>query len=338
MPRDPDLPLLISREVALAAGLTRHQVTQRLRCGRWHVVRRGWYVDSDRLADADPREQHLLRLCAALALRGDRDVASHLSAAAVLGWPAPFDGFGPVTVTSTDLQRSARRREGLVVQVATTPPSDVLVRHVDVGGERIDVRLTSPARTAADCLRHLPREDAVAVVDAAVRGGATTACEIQRVLDRQEPWPYLARGRGALELVDPRHESYLESYSFARLARAGIRSEPQVVVRDETGQFVARVDGWIGSAAVALECDGRGKYLGAADDPTDVDDVARSVRSTTRDEMRREQRLQRLGVAVVRWGTADVVRRPEQVTARIRAAVHRERGAFTGSATPTGRA
>src|SRR4051794_358056 len=117
MPSDPPLPLLFSRQQALAAGLSQHQADQRVRSGRWDVVRRGWYVDPVRFAELTEDEQHLVRLAAALRRRGERDVGSHLSAAVALGWSTPFSGPGPVTVTSTDLARSARRRGTLVVQV-----------------------------------------------------------------------------------------------------------------------------------------------------------------------------------------------------------------------------
>ena len=101
----------------------------------------------------------------------------------------------------------------------------------------------------------------MAIADAAIRAGDTSIEAVRAVLERQDPWPYLANGLQGLGLVDPRRESYLESYSLVRLAHRGIQAEPQVTIRDAEGRFVARVDGWLDEHAVALEADGTTKYL-----------------------------------------------------------------------------
>ncbi len=329
------LPLLFHREQALAAGLGRHQVAHRARTGRWVVLRRGWYCETARFDELAADDRHRLGLVATLRSRGGDHAGSHLSAALALGFPTPFAGPGPVTITSGDLRRSARRRERLVVQVATLPPRDVRQVVVRVRDESYVIPVTDAARTVADCLRHLPHEDGVAIADAAVRSGAVTVQEVAAVLDRQEPWPYLANGRSGLDRVDPRRESYLESFSLVRLAQRGIEAEPQVTITDRAGGFVARVDGWVDDAAVALEADGQAKYLLEAADPADVGSVVRSVRATLAAELERERRLRDLGVEVVRWGTAEALHRPERLAARVRAAVARgDRRQFAGSATP----
>jgi hypothetical protein len=211
---------------------------------------------------------------------------------------------------------------------------------VRAAGRRWPLKVTSPARTLADCLRHLPVEDSVAIGDAVLRSGEVDWDEVRRVLDRQEPWPYVARGREALHLLDPGRESYLESFSFVRLWQRGLEMpEPQVTIRDADGTFVARVDGWIAQGAVALEADGAGKYL--LSDADDVDartltphEIASRVRRAMAAQADRERRLVDLGVTVVRWGTAESLRRPEQLVARIRHVRQRAVRPFTGSATP----
>ena len=103
-------------------------------------------------------------------------------------------------VTSGDLDRSARRRPGLVVRVATLPERDIVQRDVLAGGRWWTLRATTAARTLADVLRHVSPADSVAIADRALRAGEVHREAVRRVLDRQEPWPYLARGRAALEL------------------------------------------------------------------------------------------------------------------------------------------
>jgi hypothetical protein len=336
--RDPSLPPVFHRRQALAAGVTPHQIAQRVRSGSWLALRRQVYTLASGFTALPARDQHVLRLVATLMTRGETHVASHLSGAVVHGWGLPHDGPGPVTITSGDLSRSARRRERLVVQVATLLPSDVRTSHVTAAGQSWLVRVTSMPRTLADCLRHLPIEDSVAIGDAVLRSGQFSWDSVCRVLDRQEPWPYLARGRQALALLDPRRESYLESFSFVRLWQRGLAMpEPQVTIRDAEGRFVARVDGWIADSAVALEADGLEKYLmgptGAVKD-SDPREIAKQVRRSVLAQSAREERLRELGVTVVRWGTADALHRPDDLVARIRRACDLAARGFTGTATP----
>ncbi|MGN6302084.1 MAG: hypothetical protein ACTHN8_13465 [Angustibacter sp.] len=338
MPMDPPLPACFDRSHAFAAGLTRHQIAQRVRSGRWHALSRDHYAVATAFDGLSDRDQHVLRLVALLDRRGPTDVASHLSGVVVHGWGLPFDGPGSPTVTSGDLRRSARRRPELVVQVATLPERDVVRREVMADGQWWSLRATTPARTLADVLRHVSPADSVAIADGALRAGEVHREAVRRVLDRQEPWPYLARGRGALELLDARRESYLESYSFVRLLDHGLpMPEPQVSLYTREGEFVARVDGWLDQHAVALEADGAAKYLlgaGGVASPSPAY-VVREVERSLRDQYDREGRLAELGVTVVRWTTAEILASPGRVAARVRAACARGRAArFRGIAVP----
>lgn len=332
MPSDPRLPPLFDRAQALASGFSRHQISQRVRGGTWNTLARGHYAVASDFDALDGRQQHLLRLVSVLERRGEADAASHLSGAVVHGWGMPFDGPGPPTITSGNLMRSARRRAELVVQVASLAERDVVVRDIHVAGQTWAVRVTSPPRTLADCLRHLPPEDSVAIADAVLRSGELHRDAVRRVLDRQATWPYLARGRAALGLIDARRESFLESYSLVRLLRYGVPlAQPQVSIYTADGEFVARVDGWLPDSAVALEADGAAKYLPAWD--AEPAELVRGVEQSLRAQYERERRLEALGVAVVRWTTAQAVRDPGRVAGRIRAACARRRAqAFTGIA------
>ena len=154
---DPDLPPVFTRTQALATGLTRHQVAFRLRAEHWHRLRPGWYCLCQAWTGADARTRHRLQTVAAVQAREDGALASHLSAACLLGWLSPLDGYGAVTLTSPHPGQPVRRRAGSVVQVATVPAGDRSQRH--------GVGVTSPARTAADLLRHESAAEAVALVD-----------------------------------------------------------------------------------------------------------------------------------------------------------------------------
>lgn len=219
-----------------------------------------------------------------------------------------------------------RRRDGLVVQVAALGPGDHDDVSVRVDGHAWSVPVTNRARTVADSLRHLELADGVPLGDSALRQGRVTYEQVAHVLARQETWPWAARGRRALALLDVRHESWLESYSFCVLHLAGLpRPEPQVTVCDRGGRFVARVDGWLDDCAVALEPDGRGKYLAdlgvlSADVESAAEQVAAGVRARLLAQNERERRLRALGIQVVRWGTREIVHHPAQVLARVAAA------------------
>jgi len=153
----------------------------------------------------------------------------------------------------------------------------------------------------------------------ALRGGATDFLAVEASLDGMRRWRGRPKANAALRLVDPRRESWLESFSFVVLHGLGIDlPTPQVEVFDEWGQFVGRVDGmWIAEGTVA-EADGQGKYLlgtpvgGGAGGK----DAARRVVA----EKCREDDLRDLGLEMVRWGAHEMRRSPDVVARRVDAA------------------
>ena len=339
MPKDPPLPPVFTRSSALAAGLSRHQVAHRARTGRWVTLGRGVYAPSDLYDVLPDRDRHRLALVGTLLARGGNEAASHLSAAVVFDMRLPLAGAGPVTLTSPDLDDCTRHSDRFVRQVATLPDRDCTDRTVSCCGASWRVPVTTPARTVADNLRHLHLPDAVALGDGALRCDTTTYEAVSEVLRRQERWPYADHGRLALPLLDPRRETWLESYSFARLHQLGIpMPEPQVTIRDEQGRFVARVDGLLEEWGVVLECDGREKYFvddlattSASTAPPTVEEAQRLMARKVESEKRREDLLRDVGTEVVRWGTAEVHRSPEAIAHRIeRAAVRAKGRTFTG--------
>jgi hypothetical protein len=204
--------------------------------------------------------------------------------------------------------------------VASLVPGDVRTR--------LGVPVTSPARTAADCLRHYPAEVSVPIADAAINRGLTTHAAVAAVLARQTTWPYATQGRSALNLVDGRRETWLESLSVVRLTYVHIPvAEPQVEVYDADGTFLGRVDlAWREKATVG-EADGRAKYslgdwsdLAVADAAQLVDARVEAGIRVVLAEKTREDALRSVGLEVVRWTTAEILRHLPDVARRIRAA------------------
>ena len=334
---DPTLPLVFTRDDALAAGMSRHQIAHRVRTGGWRALRRAAYIQERRYAALSVREQHTAAVVATLMARPEAVVASHLSAAVAYGWVLPLAGAGPVTVTDGDLEAPTRRGPNLTVQVASLPSSDVRTFRMGVAGTRWEIPTTSRSRTVADTLRHLPNADGVALADCALRGTTVSYDEVAAVLDRQSCWPYAENARRALPLVDPRRESWLESFSFVTLHQLGLpMPEPQVSLFDAQGRFVARVDGWLEDEALALESDGRAKYfLDEHPLPADVEVAADELLAVAQrrlmKEKERRDRIVDLGAELVRWGTHEMVRSPRAVLARIAAARRRgDAGRFAG--------
>ncbi|HEX8498072.1 MAG TPA: type IV toxin-antitoxin system AbiEi family antitoxin domain-containing protein [Actinomycetales bacterium] len=325
---DPDLPTVFTRAEALAAGLTRHQVERRVATGAWHQLRRGVYCRDVEMAGSDAAARHLLQVRAVLATRADDALVSHLSAACVLGWPRPLTGWGPVSLTAAPGQES-RRRDGLVVQAAT-------IRQVD-RWTRSGHPVTSAARTLADVLRHVPTPEAVAIADHALRCREVTYEQVAEVLRWQAEWPYATRAARALLMLDPRRETWLESWSVVHLHLQGLPlPDAQVDVRDDRGRFVGRLD-VLWDSGTAGESDGRLKYdlagaLGALADPeATADELLSRAQRRFDEQKRRQDRLAELGLQVVRWTTADVLHDLAGLVKRIeRHRVVAARSPFTG--------
>jgi len=317
---DAGLPIVFTTEEATAAGFGRHRVAGMVRRGAWVRLRAGTYCRGPLWAEADARLRFTLRSIAAQRCRTGATV-SHLSAAALWQWPMPLDHARAVWLTvASGGAACTRQRDDLRVEVAALPLADVVTTTA--------TRATSRARTAADCLRHLPAQDAVAIADAAGREGLSRQ-RLDEVLRRQARWPYADAARTALSLVDPRRESWLEPWSVVRLHARGVPlPEPQAHVEDARGRFVARVDWWWPDLGVVGEADGREKYRRQG--LRTPDDAERQLR----DEKEREDRLRDAGLEVVRYGTRDAVQLDDLVARWHRAAERGDPGRLRGRITP----
>jgi very-short-patch-repair endonuclease len=142
--------------------------------------------------------------------------------------------------------------------------------------------VTTPARTGFD----LARLGRIADVDALLKATAITVGDISAVAARHRAAPGLRRLEHTLALVDPGSESPKETWLRLLLQRSGLPPvQTQIEVRDEFGNFVARLDmGWP-ELKLAIEYDG---------------DQHRTERKQYVRDMRRLEELNRMGWVVIR--------------------------------------
>lgn len=225
---------LITRSQALQ-GYTAEQIRARLANGRWVRVLRGVY----RTAAAEPTAR-LLVVAAALSLGTPVTATLHTA--------AKLHGFGVLdsTITHVIADRAHLPQAGLVVHSAALDPQD----RCHTAG----VASTTAARTAIDLARTVPRLDALAVLDAALRTGRISPRTLQEQLDHQSGARGIVAARGLVDLADGRAESPMESRSRLRCHDGGLpRPALQVEVRE--GRRCYRIDLAWPAQKVGLEYD-----------------------------------------------------------------------------------
>lgn len=299
MHREPNLPLVFTREQAIRYGVSPNAITWRAAHGQWERLRRGAFCLAETFDACASEARHLLTALVSLAIEGRVEALSHLTAAVAYGWPAPLDlAEDPWFTIDPREHKPTRRRSGVVRQVASLPPGHLWSYD--------EFALTSPARTVADCLRHFAPRVSLPIADAAAAEGVDPV-SVGRVLDWQAGWPYAERGRRTAQLIDGRHESWLESQSAIAHHELGIpESLPQAAILDPRGREVARVNFLWSNFGVIGEADGWDKYESEPGSgrrsPSGLVSLA-----VLRREKEREDRLRDLGYQVVRWGTADAL-------------------------------
>ena len=280
---DPDLPALVSLPQARAKGMTKDQVRQRVRSGEWSRVGRGWYLRASSLASGDEHAAHrtthrMAAIAASLRLPGSTICGP--SAALLHG--APLSRVPACVHLIAAPGGWTGQRAGLVLHEWWLP-----VEHVDLA----PVRITTIPRTWVDLARVQGSVSGVIAGDHLLRLGAVDRAALQELIAGMAGCQLLGRAREALDLLDERRETPLESESACYFAAYGIPAPRwQVEIHDEAG-FIGRVDcTWDGGRVVG-EADGRWKYRTA-------DDVYA--------EKRREDRIRATGREVIRWGRPDL--------------------------------
>jgi very-short-patch-repair endonuclease len=167
-----------------------------------------------------------------------------LTAAELYGWWLPQEVPHPVFAT-VPIGNRYPERKGLLVYRHSGP-----IPCVAVGG----LRVTSATETLLAAARDLGLLDLVIMGDSALRSGHCTV---------EQLWVTAAkhcrgapRLRALLPLLDDRSESPWESVMRVLHTRADIRVEPQKVIYDQWGRFVARGDLWLVGTRRIHEYDG----------------------------------------------------------------------------------
>ncbi|MCX6461562.1 MAG: hypothetical protein NTZ03_14800 [Actinobacteria bacterium] len=280
---------VITRAEALASGVSPAQIRLRVESGRWTSWRPGTYVRSWALPPIDDRfererRDHVLK-AVSVALLASSATISFTSAALVHDLPL-VSGVPSETHLAVPSESWAGHRRGVHSHRLELPAMD---REVS---DKWNVAVTTASRTWGDIARTASLADALSVGDRALREGAVTREQLESVLERTEHLRGRVRAVEAFTLLDGRRETALESLSFARFIEWGI---PVPVMQHELWDdegFVGRVDFWWPEFGLVGEADGRVKYAGSPD--------------AMWHEKRRELRLQRLGLRVVRWVWIDV--------------------------------
>jgi hypothetical protein len=226
-------------------------------------------------------------------------VLSHSSAARLHELVVPGADTHVVRVTDVDQWRRGR---GYLVARAGLPPGDV-VPWLTFGA-------TSVARTLVDCAREWPLLSAVVAMDAALNSRRVRRAELLGAVHSARHRAGASDAARACGLSDGRSESPLETEGRLALLAAGLPApELQVELHDNSRRFLARVDAWYEDAAVAIEFDGRVKYL----DPRE----GRSAGEVLWQEKRREDQVRGLDVRFVRLAKEDLGARWPGVAAGI---------------------
>jgi len=275
----------------------------------------GVHTPSARLHGLGRDELHLLRVLAVRSRLHRLDVLSHWSAAALWGLPSvdPWPDAVHSTVPASSMlatTRSLRRHR------ARRGPGEVC--------ERLDLPVTSLARTIVDIATTSPFPAAVAAADAALFSVAHSAhpgqtlesfgAELNGELADLGAGPGSARARRVIDFADERADRPGESLSRVLIRSLGAPApELQFEVVGVSGRTWHTDFGWPEFGAVA-EFDGRAKYTDARylagrspaevvyDEKLREDDIRPRVRAFGRWDWRTARSQDRMRAAITRLG------------------------------------
>jgi very-short-patch-repair endonuclease len=279
-----------TRAAALAGGLTdrqlQHPAVERLS--------RDTYIPRALTDDADAL------FTAVLLTSPPGTVLSHRSAAHVWGLQIPLSRreLRPVEMTVPRASRAGSRRDRAVHRADLQ--EDEVVR-------RGSLPVTSPARTWRDLAGRLEPAALLAVTDQLL-ARRCTGDDLQEALDRRPKGRGSARARIVLPLGDRRAESPMESVFRWLMHQAGLPApvlQHRIFTADQV--FVGRTDFAWPDVKLLVEFDGDGHR----------------ERGVFVDDVRRQNRLVAEGWIILRFTSADVLGRPDEVIAEIRRALRR---------------
>jgi very-short-patch-repair endonuclease len=281
---------MVTYRQAKAAGLTDRKLRRLVRKGWWRSPVRGAFIVQD-----VPGLRARVR--AALVARPSA-VACDLTAARLLGFAALPQATPDEPVHLLLPRRMTRAQaRGVVLHWGDLPRDQV----VQVRG----IPATSPARTLADLVLRGSREEAVAMMDAALRSEQVPDLDLVRAAAGRRPG---ARRAGTWwALADRRAESALETRLRLLLTDAELTPEElQWPIIDPVGRIAARLDLAWPSHRLDVEADG-----------TTVHDQPAAVYR----DRHRQNLLTGRGWTVLRFTWSDVLRRPKMIISSVAGAL-----------------
>lgn len=281
---------------ARAYGLTRDH----LRGGEWRRISRGWY----RWAGCNLTEE--LRLETIRRMVPADSAFCGLTAARLLGLDV-----APPRKPEVIVQRPTgiTERVEACISRARLGPGEVLTRD--------GFRVTSPMRTCFDLAGRLLLVEGVVVVDMALHGRLVELEEFRAYVEGRSGVPGITGARRVLEFAEPKSESPMESRLRMLLVGGGLpRPQAQVEIHDAGGTLAGRLDLFYPDAKLGIEYDGE------------------NHRDRLTDDNRRQNRLHRVGVSLLRYTAPDLRERPEVILREVGSALRRARPRPEGA--PTG--
>jgi len=290
------LPVQRTSSAAESLGMTDWQVRRLLNDGVLVRLRRNVVVGACLVerASADRKAAHELALKALLVAYPDA-AASHESAA--LASQLPVFAVPPVPIAT---RAAGAWRGGLSgrIRIAPLPPE-----HLTTAS---GVSCTTVPRTVVDVARTATLMQAVVVGDAALRERRCTPTDLADMVSQLESWADVGKAREAVNFLDARAESPLESISRVAMHEHCLPPpEPQVWRRGASGKWY-RVDFYWEQFRLIGEADGKVKY-GFAEPDQAADEAVWQ-------EKLREDDLRDADEQVVRWTYGQMV---SQTTATI---------------------
>lgn len=228
---------------------------------------------------------------------------SHVSALRILRIEVPWrmEADTRFHVLAPDTARRPKR-QGIVAHHG----EGVRVMHVE------GLAVTTPAQTWLHCSRDLNLEDLVVLGDSMLRrkSPATSLSELRAVVEQTVKTRGVVQARAALALLRPDTDSSMETRTRLILVSAGLPCpEVNVPAYDQHGRFLALPDMSYPELRIAIEYDG---------------DIHRTDQSTWRRDVERRQRLEDADWRIITV-TADDVRHPAYLIARVRTAINTRR-------------
>ncbi|ALX03982.1 type IV toxin-antitoxin system AbiEi family antitoxin domain-containing protein [Aeromicrobium erythreum] len=242
---------LLTRHL-LELGLSQRRICSLTREGVLARPRHGTYVPRGLWEHADAVQKHAILTRSVLERADDGAVATHQSAAALLGLDLWGTDLSLIHLARTD-GRSGRHIAGVVWHEPDLRADDVTIA--------AGVPTVLPSIAALQIAAFTGVEQGVVALSSALRSRGTTEAELGEQVARFRSWAGAETVRQTVQLADGRLESAGEARSFVMFWRHGTDlPDLQVIIVDGHGRRVGRVDfEWTADRHVG-EFDGLIKY------------------------------------------------------------------------------